>query len=522
VLDACDGQFLKKLISVLMTMKRLQRILPSCLIAAVLAVTFDIQYAAGQAELEGCAGNLPDISDDADAQTIASALDGHYQTKFNKPPTPQLQRQKALFFKCVALSADAGMKDVQDRRNVALGFLNFLGTRPDWNAAEPEPKEKLIAGGRELKAAETPDADLIRALDAALFQSANDISAALRPITEDYAAFVAKKRQTLEQAVISGRYGNGPYEIYVDELLALALEESYFQSVSKTGATGDEELLVRAAESYSRALARLDNPGIFETERQRKFSRNDILFRRALYFILLGRIDEARSDLQQIIKSGRTWEQETLMDHVFVEKFFRLPVRIELVRRESGGVELVIKDENLIKRFFNPAQIALYLCGRLPAEATEPLSYQDIDRHLRDFTNHDYRVYLASSKDIARLKAIQSDLQNRLNALNEDETANIYAALDSNEPAKFETVFIDGKENCFSPNEDAPPDREVFQTLELTVRGTWQDGEREGKTYGVYVGGYLSYPQAVRLSELLVKHLGLKQKPFAARPKIEG
>lgn len=468
--------------------------------------------------------------DDGAAAAVGEQIQKSYQELVSNPSR---RAQRPQFFECVLAPVYDDLADGGPPSAGTEARLDFLAKRAAWQSSGAEDLARLKDSSRALKSDRAASIEAIALVDGAILQHADELADALRPKAA-YEEHLAEKGKIIARARSEGTYQGGPYELFVDEVEALHLEELFFLDAEKAGdAEGDKGLLRRALSLYDTMLDKLADPDSAVTERQRTFFVNDIRFRAAIDALLLGEIGKANELLGAIVASGESWAPTGSLDHVYVRRFLRLPLDIR-VEKSAEGVSISYDESGELKRFYNPRQIALYVCGlATDADLLRP-PYRRLEDALLEFENFDYRVYLISSSDRDRLDDIRRDYRDRIEpevgdardraapskSRKLDYGGDLVALADLAESRTFRTLARKGARTCLG---EASEDIDDLAPVDFDIGGNWEDGDNPERTiFGIYVGGNLTFDEATTAARLLRALLGLKEEPYLARPTING
>jgi hypothetical protein len=256
----------------------------------------------------------------------------------------------------------------------------------------------------------------ITALDNAIASNADEIrpaisterlASATTPGTNIYSAFVQQKLGFLSSDRATF-YDRGPFEIPRRLLLANALESSYF--LNREAGNEDKSLLYKEISLLDEVLERVTDPKysylpIVNREPQ-ALQKDGTLFWKASVLFVLGEKSQLRELLRRLAIENHHFNLETKSaGHIYIYKVLDLPY--EMIVREgiekNGTPNIDIKDTLLLKRFFNPAQLALVACTHLDSAGTRE-GINGLIKDIHDLTPSDYYVVAASGGDSAKLK----------------------------------------------------------------------------------------------------------------------
>jgi hypothetical protein len=212
--------------------------------------------------------------------------------------------------------------------------------------------------------------------------------------TDIYPRFVEQKLTFLGDEKKVEFYDRGPFEIVRRTLLANALESSYFLE-----GQSDKGKLEKEIRILDETLDRLRSPEYDYIERRPQESRiNSILFWRASLLFLLGDKIEMKKTLREIILKHQQFDILTKnIGHIYIYKVFDLPYELKVQSRDQDNQpKIEIKDANLLRRYYNPAQLALVACAHLDEAGGHGI--QTFMKATAGLVLSDYYVVAASSK----------------------------------------------------------------------------------------------------------------------------
>ena len=463
----------------------------------------------------------------------SSELAVRLQNAYDKVVQDPAQRsERDDFLHCLVAPSIADLeKAVEGARPKAAtaAKLTFLGERPSWNTSNPGDLRDLKEASKALKASASAkaNADLIALTDRAILQHQGELADALRP-KGTYINYLEVKTETIATIRAEETYQGGPYELFVDEVEAMTLEERFFLTSEQSDSLDtNTALLLGALRIYDVMLAKMADPNSAATERQREYFVNDIRFRAALDALLASEQDKARAYLRDIAESGDTWAPTGNLDHVYVRRFLRLPLDFG-TEKSANGVQ--IDNTGDLNQFYNPRQVALYVCGLSSRAELFKAPYQRLEDALLNFKNFDYRVYLASSSDREELEKMRDHYNDQIAvAINAraakgggkaDFGGDLVDLATSVDGSGIRATARAGAQTCVERGAAGIDD---LAKLTLRLRGNWEDGENPDRTvFGIYFGGNLTFDEATEAAGILRSLLQMKDEPYLARPSING
>lgn len=467
-----------------------------------------------------------------DANAAQQSLTDYYDRKIEEAKSgagsdwPQL---KQALTDCVLELAFADFGEGEGALHQAgrtRGLLRFLDYYKNGWSADEAHVARLLALGKRARQFNRDDSAFVLDLDRAIANRAIEggRSGLKRIIAVDTEKSYPEnvERKIAELGAAMGDYAGGPLQVLVHDLLAVAFEES---AMIAAGNGEEAAALQRAREAIGeldKALATMADPAVVNRP-DIEFFHNDFRFRKAFLLRLIDGADW-QAPLKEIVETSPTWEETDKLDHIYVRSFVRWPQQDPYVKGTAPGSVRVSLPKNA---FYNPGQIALYLCGwQPPPGGAISERAQALDNHLDVFVNRDYRVVIRASRDVSdRRRDMLAKLAAETNAQLKGKWRDLMASLEKLSPgiSKGETAWEiavkRGARQCGVSNDVR--DR-VFSGFEPEVRGTWRGRSKAPRAFGIYVGGFLSRTEAQLLVQSIQAILGQKDEPFVARPKING
>jgi hypothetical protein len=399
-----------------------------------------------------------------------------------------------------------------------IDLLRFLDSfKLPWRA-DASRVAKLRELGKLARQSAAKNRDLILYLDRAIAKGPDGLlSAHLDDCAEDYAQTVTRKIERFNTIKKSSDYAGGPLQVLVHDLLAVSLEEASLMAAGRNDEAASRDLGLKAIDELQAALRTIDDPTVVN-RLDVPYFKNDFRFRIAVLRLVLGEANWPET-ANQISSESATWRQGPPLDHVYVRDFVRWP-RTNSCTDAGSGAKSTNDKAGKLNTFFNPGQIALYLCGWNGAQGGIIEKAKGIDDYLKGFSNRDYRVYLTSSRDTDELRQLLKEYGGAIksNAKVLDEALSRVDATASTRRSEAIAVAKRGAGRCGVPDKRRV---EILDDATMQPNGTWEAGESK-RVHGIYLGGFLSREEADTLAEELARILGLKEPPYIGRPKIEG
>jgi hypothetical protein len=365
----------------------------------------------------------------------------------------------------------------------------------------------LKAGNRET------NYEAILLLDNAIASHAGEIRPALSPETllakkpaagrDIQADFVRQKLDFLKSAKAEF-YDNGPFELVRRSLLAGALEDSAFlkrKAGEKNGDALREQLKV-----IDDLIARYRSPkGADLLHRQGRNEKAEIynnVFWRAIVLFLLGDIEGMRTTLRELALDNLDFGLDTLRQ-VYIYRVFNEPYSIIAVgssdHREASGLE--VTDRNLVKRFYNAAQLALLVCSRALSANVTDKAIDDLKAAIKTLEFHDYFVVVAQGSEASDLSQANEILKQSMNKdwiEQQDNSINQMVtsfAKDMDAGARNCAIDDTARKRIYSPFVFAPQSKQI------------------GKQQYLLLGGWLDFGQANTVTNFVRDSIGQKNSP---------
>jgi hypothetical protein len=304
-------------------------------------------------------------------------------------------------------------------------------------------------------------------------------------------------------------YDGGPFEIITRSNLAATLQEAYFLD-KLSGIDEDSELkrklleavgadrsawLAHSVAIFDEIISRLTSPQHdYLPISLRLHSVNDFKYRRAAVLLAL----REKQDYQEALKSLAVANQDfslstTEIDHVYVYKLFYTPYRLTIIGETDAightSISPRIDDPNIIKKLYNPAQLALVSCSVRIVDTADVVS--QLSQLVKNLALSDYYVILASSNDRSTLERLQKGLQSAFQAKPESRTST-ELKVKQLEVDGFSQAIKDGARECKITDEVSTKifSPFVFETSLVQI-------EKFGKfKYHLITGGRLNADQA--------------------------
>jgi hypothetical protein len=435
-----------------------------------------------------------------------------------------------------------------------LGYLQKLTETHGYSGSEDDLnilKDYSLA----LKSDPIGNRAAIAVLDSAIAYHINEmvpslstqaLAKASSPGTDIYPAYIKQKLAYLnsERATF---YDRGPYELTRRYLLASALESQYF--VDRRAGHADLDMVRKELKVLDEILHRLNNSAEYGyiPVRSQTSSLNSDQFWRASLLFLLGQRSELKETLRDLAIRNQLFGLDTpSRGHVYIFRVFHLPQRMTVLKNlDKRGIPTVdIDDSNLLNRYYNPAQLALYACAHIAEPRPERIS--NFIRAINELVLSDYYVVVSASDSNIRVEDFRqairaairsSEMTNQLQKLVQDVASREVAGFSDTikQGARQCDVGDSVRESIYSPfisflDFQPPVQRVDAQVLD----GNSKQSGAKGATVQLLFGGRLNATQANMLSEFLNNsvfpslHLGTSKgqaptsaRAFTARMRIE-
>jgi hypothetical protein len=370
--------------------------------------------------------------------------------------------------------------------------------------------DELKRRSTELKGNPAANRDAINVLDSAIASHADEIRPAISiaelakkssPGTNIHPLYVKQKLDFLSSGKLKF-YDGGPYEITWRSLLANALEETYFLELA--AGKSDPSLLHREIKLVDEILNRHTQPefGYLPASR-RNLQINSHLFWRASLLFVLGEKSQLRDMLSSLAVKNRQFSLETTNSgHVYVYRALDLPYQmiVQPGVDKDGAPKIEMAAQNLIRRYYNPAQLALATCAHI--ENAGPKGVSDFVATVNDLVLTDYYVIAGSADNSEKLQQLDAAIGAVLNGdklrAERDRVLEIVAG----QGGAFPTLMEQGARLC---GVDAAVRDDIYSPFRF--RSAIKHMEEPGNKYSDYLlfGGRLNAAQANTVSEFLNK-----------------
>jgi hypothetical protein len=369
--------------------------------------------------------------------------------------------------------------------------------------------EELKRLSLELKASnKVANYEAISLLDNAISSNVREIRPALswralatkaEPGTNIQPAFVQQKLDFLKSPK-AAFYDNGPFDLVRRTLLAGAIEDRYFLERS-LGKDGRSDLLEEAS-VIEDLIGRLQNPSYdYLLRAQDRVKQNEInnqLFWKATINFLLGNKSEMHDALKKIAVVNREFglEVNDTSRQVYSYRVFNEPYQILVgPLDENSQPKVTIKDDNLVRRFFNASQLALLICGSMDDVGSTNVEVEAYKKAVTGFDFYDYFVVVAADHNLDRVKRLEDALSRALDQARLVTERSSKANSIVNESRALLNTIQNGAEKCSVSREDR--DRIytpfVFKSQIKPIGNTWY----------LLLGGWLSANQATEIAQFL-------------------
>jgi len=194
-------------------------------------------------------------------------------------------------------------------------------------------------------------------------------------------------------------YEKGPFEIISRVDLANALQELYF--ISKVAGNDDLSKMKRAEELISGTIPLVTSSGPdYLSTRDIATWINDLRFRNSVLLFYLGNREKLRAISATLAIDNANFSLGARnIPHIYIYKVFETPYVLSVLAGsdKDGHSNLKTDDPAIIKRFYNPAQLGLFMCSR--ADTAGPSSFEQLTKDIGDLVLSDYYVVAASTND---------------------------------------------------------------------------------------------------------------------------
>jgi hypothetical protein len=365
----------------------------------------------------------------------------------------------------------------------------------------------------ELKRDPNANREAISLLDSAIASYVDEIGPAVStqalakandPRTDIYPKFVEQKLGFLgsEKARF---YDGGPFEIAWRSLLVSSLESEYF--LKEKPADSDKDKLRRAIGVLDEILVRRrgsDTQYGYLANRKGPLLNGDRFWRASLLFALGEKID-AQNELRSLILDNQRFGLEVAIPpessrHIYIYKIFSFPHQI-LVQgdlRTDGARKTEVKDSDIIDRYYNAAQLALYACAYLD-QAGSPKGISALATGIKNLELSDYYVIAGSADSPAKIQELASSLKQKLGSEAVNGKRDQLVRQFAEETQRFSKTISQGASRCGI--EDRIRDQ-VYSNFDFRFLDAHVEGFGKANEY-LLLGGRLNTDQANTVAEFL-------------------
>lgn len=416
------------------------------------------------------------------------------------------------FIRCVRAIMEHLEKDIPIDQAVLAqplrGLLEQVAKAQPYRGAAADLDE-FKRRSLELKRDPVSNRDAITVLDNAIASHADEIRAAIStqaiaaqasPGTNIHPDFVKQKLAFL--ASDRARfYDRGPFEMVRRSLLATALEEDYFLERVSKGT--DNGRLRSAILVLDELMDRYTRPQAYPhlSIRQRNSQINTHLFWRASLLFALGEKSDMVSNLRDLVLNNRQFGLETREPgHVYIYRVFSLPyeMRVQPDLGADGGRKIEINDPGLLKRYYNPAQLALAACAHIDIAGLQGI--QKFIRAVSDLRFNDYYVVVGTADDPTKLQQLEAMVHRTF----DDKTRRKLSAIVTTQAGEFPTMIRHGAKSC---GIDDTVLNDIYSSFEFRseIKRIERPENKPAKKQDYYLllAGRLNETQARTISEFL-------------------
>jgi hypothetical protein len=339
----------------------------------------------------------------------------------NEPASPEFTGCVVRLIQEAEKSAPiAQVVTVEPQHGQLVKLANALG-----HHARGPDLETLKKWSKDLKHDPRGNREAITILDNAIAANIDELRAIVSPTIlaqraptlaekkNAFSDFVQQKIAYLDSEKIKF-YDGGPFEASARSYLSNALEEAYF--LESEAGRADPDKLRRAARSMEEVLVRLTAAEFdYLPASQRTTWVNDYQFFNAALLFALGENARSRELLRMLARNNLNFGLgSTKLDHVYIYKLFNTPYVLSILPGTSkdGRPNIHIDDDALVKRFFNPAQLALFLCARL--DEAGPQGLTRLAKDISELVLSDYFVIIASSDARDALEDLRAGIAKKI------------------------------------------------------------------------------------------------------------
>jgi hypothetical protein len=402
--------------------------------------------------------------------------------------------------------------------------LQALNRSLDYQGSEDDLAE-LKRRSTDLKRDPRLHRHAIALLDAAIASSHGELGPAISTKqlatsattgTNIYKPFIQQKLAFLGSSKAKF-YDRGPYEITARSLLANTIEANYF--LERQAGNRDDAKLQKEISVLDEVNARLTDPQFDYIDVPQRASRvNSNKFWRASLLFALGNKAELRDRLQDLILTTKHFELESDQNpgQVFIYRAFDLPTEMIVRQRDSaadGDPTIDMREPDLVRRFFNPAQLGLVACSLLNKAGSDN-GIATFTKVIGDLVFSDYYVVGASADSAEKLRQFDSAVQTAISSPGfSSQRQRIVETIRGQEVVGFYDAIKVGAQSCGI--DDSVRD-EIFSPFQLRSESRHIEGRGERSEILTF-GGRLNGNQAATLSNFLVSSIFTLPEIQAAR-----
>src|SRR5579871_1172938 len=351
--------------------------------------------------------------------------------------------------------------------------------------------------------------DAISTLDNAIASFKEDLRAALSPraialqskVGAEIQPDFARRKLNFLKSAKGEFYNDGPFDLIRRGLLAGAIEDNYF--LARRASAGKDELRAQLRDELAvindviERYRSSDYDILIEKQRtNRKLQVNSNIFWRATVSFLLGDAATMRSSLQELATQNQKFDLNTndISTQLYIYRLFNEPYSIRVID-DGSSLNFQIKDDNILRRLYNAAQLAVLTCGFLKEGPALDEDIAALKQAVVDFDFHDYSVIAAKGADQAEMKKLGDAIGRSLQQpAAREKFAKLKDRLDA-EAKPFATAMKLGAEKCAIANDTRDAIYSAF-VPQPQVKQT-------GSSWYITFGGTLSVGQAKLVAEFL-------------------
>ena len=207
--------------------------------------------------------------------------------------------------------------------------------------------------------------------------------------------------------------------------------------------------------------------------------------------------------LRDLAETNQSFDLSTRSAHVYIYKVFNeIYQLIVLNEREKDGIfKYEAKNDNVLDRYYNAAQLALFVCSQIESGGAGEIS--KFAAGIKGLKFNDYYVVAGSSQDELKMKELLTSIENWFGSnrtgVGRDELLRL---VKEKETPRFAEFMEAGARRCgVSPQIS----ERIYSQFVLEAKIERLEGEDRKSAYYLVYGGRLNAEQANLLAESIDK-----------------